>query len=371
VPSAQFLGSNPLFFQLLIRITNHILHSSFFILMLALIACAFVLLLGVPLVPGLLELRRPRDGKPLEVDPEYSRDPRYFGRQFRAQLLHRLERNPLEPATCSLQDQLLIEPHLKILDTLTLADHSNQSVLLVARRNSTIGENCLLGDCYFADGVTLGNGTTVTCLAADADTWIGSNCRVDQWVDIEGNLYVKDRCDLGKSATAEGKLQLEEGCRFHRLWGLPIQTAPSKQKIFLQKTDVPQPSTIDQTVVWGTHKLSLPKDTILSRDLVVYGDLEIGENSSLFGNIKTHGTLIVGPGVRIEGNVFSRKNMFLGVNSQILGNLFSEREIHLASGTTVGDTFRQKSVIAAGQIRIESEVTIFGWVLTEKGGNTE
>ncbi|MBI4751376.1 MAG: hypothetical protein HY774_23095 [Acidobacteria bacterium] len=339
--------------------------------MLALIACAFVLLLGVPLVPGLLELRRPQDGKPLAVDPEYSRDPRYFGRQFRAQLLHRLERNPLEPATCSLQDQLLIEPHLKILDTLTLADHSNQSVLLVARRKSTIGEKCLLGDCYFADGVTLGTGTTVTCLAADADTWIGAHCQIDQWIDVEGNLYLKNNCVLGKSATAEGKLQLEEGCHFHRLWGLPIQTTSSKASIPTQKTGLPLPSSIDQAVVWGNRKLSLPKDTILSRDLVVYGDLEIGENSSLFGNIKTHGTLTVGAGVRIEGNIFSRKSMFLGVNSQILGNVFSEKEIYLASGTTVGDTFRQKSVIAAGQIRIEPEVIIFGWVLTEKGGSTE
>lgn len=339
--------------------------------MLALIACAFVLLLGVPLVPGLLELRRPRDGKPLGVDPEYSRDPRYFGRQFRSRLLHRLERNPLEPATDSLQGQLLIEPDLRIFDALNLTAKSTQSVLLIARRSSIIGDNCQIGECYFADGVTLGNGTTVTCLAADADTRIGSNCRVDQWIDIEGNLYVKDHCDLGKSTTAEGKLHLEAGCHFHRLWGLPIQTLPAKAGLAIQKTGLPLPSSIDQAVVWGNHKLSLPKDTILSRDLVVYGDLEIGENSSLFGNIKTHGTLTVGAGVRIEGNIFSRKSMFLGVNSQILGNLFSEKEIYLASGTTVGDTFRQKSVIAAGQIRIEPEVTIFGWVLTEKGGSTE
>ena len=50
----------------------------------------FLLLLALPFLPGIIELRKPQDDRALSINMDYSKDPRYFGNSFRGILTRAL-----------------------------------------------------------------------------------------------------------------------------------------------------------------------------------------------------------------------------------------------------------------------------------------
>src|SRR5262249_6810072 len=59
------------------------------------IVAGFAAFVFLPMLPGLLELRRSADATSLTIDQNYSRDPRYMGKSFRAKISSVLQSAPM------------------------------------------------------------------------------------------------------------------------------------------------------------------------------------------------------------------------------------------------------------------------------------
>jgi predicted acyltransferase (DUF342 family) len=112
----------------------------------------------------------------------------------------------------------------------------------------------------------------------------------------------------------------------------------------------------------------LPPGTIMGKNIVFPQDVQIGCDSILRGNIKSYGKLVLEDNVIIDGNLFADGDIIIGRGARISGNIFSQKTIHVSGGTVISRPDAIKSVIGKKSVRIEENVTIYGYVATEGEG---
>lgn len=330
-----------------------------------------LILLPLPFLPGLAELIRRKDTKPLELSAAVKRDPRYFGKAFRNLLRPHLERVGSEPPYRV--EVVLRRPEvLTIYGDLHVPAGSSEGVILAALGAAVVDRGARLRETYVRGDVRMGPGAVVRALAGDGDIVLDEGCQIDRWIDTEGNLLAGPGCNLGFSASAAGALRISPGCTFRRLYGKPI---------FARGEETREPSaepsagagteSIEDQVVWGRRRLSLPRGFVLNGDLVSHTEVRIGAGSTILGTVKSHGPLLLGEGVRVRGNLISRKNITIGPKARIVGNVFCERDLSIGSGTQIGRKGTMKTVYVAGQVRMGTDVALLGWLIAERGGRIE
>lgn len=326
------------------------------------------LLLLVPFLPGIRELRRPKDDEPIRIDETFTRDPRYFGNALRQKLAPFLEERPPElPARMEIE---LRKPEiLAVFDDLHVPEGAREDALAVALGAAAVGRDARLAETWVRGDAELESGAVVRALACDGQLTLGAGAKIQRWVDVEGHLLAEPGADLGLSASAAGVLRLSQGCAFRRLWGRPVfvRGEPGQEPAESQEAAA-APETIEDEVIWGRRGLSLPRGFRLERDLVALTDVRIGPGATVLGTIKAHGSIDVGDGARIRGNLIARRGVTTGRNVRVAGNVFAERDVVLGPGTQVGRKGGIKTVYAAGHIRLEPAAAVLGWVIAERGG---
>jgi hypothetical protein len=322
-----------------------------------LLVLAFLGLLTLPLVPGLLELLRPRDDKPTELDLLATVDPREAGTRLRRALVG------AEAAGASRAGP----PVAEVRAELRLPAGAKAPPLLRVTGEAEVGERARLRDLYVHGNARLGPGVRVRALAADGDLALGPGCVVEDWIDTEATAWVGQRCDLGRSASAAKGLHVGEGCTFRRLWGLPVtvdaptHTAGSAPAV---RGDV----TIEDFVLWVGRRLTLPPGLVLERDLVVHGEVLVGAGAVIRGSLKAHGAIHLGEGVQVEANVIGRRGIHIERGTRIAGCVYADGDVFIGPGAQVGRPQGFKSVYSAGHVTLAPDVLVFGWVVAERGG---
>jgi predicted acyltransferase (DUF342 family) len=87
--------------------------------------------------------------------------------------------------------------------------------------------------------------------------------------------------------------------------------------------------------------------------------------------VKSDGELVIGNGSRIEGNVICRNSVRIGQDSHIEGNVFAERDVFVGAGVSIGREGAYKTVYGARNVSLGSGVSVYGWVVAERGGKVE
>ena len=113
---------------------------------------------------------------------------------------------------------------------------------------------------------------------------------------------------------------------------------------------------------------TIPPGTIMGKNIVFPQDVQIGYGSILRGNIKSYGKLVLEDNVMIDGNLFADGDIIIGRGAIISGNVFSQKTVHISGGTVISRPDTIKSVIGKKSVRIEENVTIYGYVTTEGEG---
>lgn len=318
-----------------------------------------LVLLGVlPLLGGMIESRRPRDDQPLSIQTDFLEEPRRIGLEFRKKLDLSLAGTKPERLHCEILDSLL-ELHLPA--------RTHKSGLLVAFGNVKIGPDSQIAEAYVRGNVRFEKNVRVKALACDGEVVLAPGCRVEHWLDAEGDIWGGEYCKLGLSASSTRMLYLNLGCSFKRLWGLPISTAAFVYS--MEDTQDKGMLTIQDAVVWGHQSLSLPPNFTLERDVVTYGDIRIGAGSVIQGSVKAYGSIYVGEGAEVKGNLIARKNIHIAKGGQIDGNLFAEGDIFIAPCVKIGQPTSFRSVYSARRVMLSSGIQIFGWIVAEHGGH--
>ena len=323
-----------------------------------------LLLLVLPFLPGLRELRRPKDAEPIRIDESFTRDPRFFGDSLRRKLAPFLEDLPELPARLAVE---LRRPEtLAVYQDLHVPEGAHEDALVVALGAASLGRGARLDETWVRGDAEVGEKAQVRALACDGGVTLGEGARILRWIDVEGHLLAETGADLGLSASASGAVRLSPGCTFRRIWGRPV---------FVRgETVTPAPDdrlTIEDEVLWGRTRLSLPPGFRLESDVVSLTEVRIGDGALVVGTVKAHGPIVLGEGVRVRGHLISRKEIRIGNGARIFGNVFAERDVDIGSGAHVGRKGGTKTIYAGGRVRIGPGAAVLGWLIAERGGRVE
>lgn len=316
----------------------------------AVILVVFALLLALPFIPGLLFMRRRRDEQPLHVDPDYSRDPLFFGENLRQKYAQ------MQGGLAAVNGTLLQQ------ERADMTAHSEWTKPLLVSGTTTTGAHVSLGEVYLQGGGMLGSQNKVASVIADHDLRAGEQLQVKRFVEVKGNLMLGPDSHLGISAAATGRLTLQPGTVFQRLYGQPIVVEGQA----LHMAD-PPPSVGDQ-YLWARDSLRIPKNQVLTDGVICHGALFIGEDSTVLGDVKVYGDLHLLRGAHISGNVVVRGSVVLHGNNKIQGHVHTEKNLFVASGSTLGGPQVQLSFYAAGRTVLAPSVLIHGYLVSDRGG---
>jgi len=318
-------------------------------------AALFALAVLIPLVPAIREIRKPRDDGRLHISEAYVRDPRFFGRSFRAKLAPFVE-EAHKDANYSANVALRTDEATRWSPDLRIADGERVRGIAVGDR-VVVGAGAGIRDAYGLDTLNCEADVTTRTLTSGGDMRIGEKVNVLRWVDAEGAIVVGDDTNLGVSASGGHSVTLGDRVKFQRVWGKPV----------ISKTTATQRFALEN--ISGLKHVA-QENVLARRPVVIYGPLRISAGTILESHVKVHGDLQIEAGVRIAGSVIARGNITFASDVIVDGHVFSENDIYLGPGTRVGAAGGVKTVYAAGRAYLADDVEINGWLVAEDGGET-
>ncbi len=327
----------------------------------------FAMLFLLPFLPGLAELLRPRDDKPLAISWDLVKDPLYFYHAFRRKIYGRLGSAGRWPVrgTLSIFDDETVELHPYFA---AWADRTHENLIFSYGKLRAGKNSVFLKEAYAAGDASVGEGSTLRALAADGSIRLGGGSRVRRWIGSGGNISAGPGCDLGVSAACCGKITLGEGCRFRTLYAAEIRTVPPPgfpPGRMIQKIDLEKYRNILHRRM---QAIEMQEGMVIPVDILARGQLRLGDDTRSTKSIKSHSNLIVGHGSVIEGGLFSEGDIIIGMNCRIGGNVFSQGEVIIYPNTTVGRPGAVKSVIGKKSLLLSMNVAIYGQARTEGRG---
>lgn len=340
----------------------------------AVIILIFSGMLLLPFWPGLRESLWPRDEYPLPVNMDYSKDPRHLGSSFRRILFEGLGSNAAAPGIrtvrLSKDETVEVQSDCRIETGLTLPH-----ILLVQGDLQTQSRVTFRKELYVAGSASIGRRCRLRSLACDAHAMLGPKIHISRWIDANGDIRVGAGSRLGVSCSCAGRLVLDHGVEFQRLFS-PQITSPDYQERHLPvlpcgptpPTAAVQIKTIDDVTNYRRRSSLLLSGTVIEQDLVVKGDLHLADRVSIYGDVRCDGRAIIGKDSVIRGNVFAEGPVEILHNAVVFGNLFSQDSVQLHPGVRIGRAGRIKSIIAKKRIVVDRNVAICGYMLTEGKG---
>ncbi len=364
-----------------------------------LLLAGFALMCVLPLLPGLLEVLRPRDRYPLPVDLEYAKDPRYLGNSLRGLLARALaaadQAPPKGQPTPARPPAAAAEAGAFATGTYELALSRQETVRVTGDHAVGAGEVCrdvlfVQGDLHVAEGAVcerelhvrgvarLDDRARVRALAGDRDVTLGDGVAVLRWLDADGDLRAAPACRLGQHCAAGGALALADGCRFARLFSPAITTPGAVSRPVPPargpRLDAPRaaagdrPRNIDDVLRYERGDLTLAAGRTIDRDLLVHGDLTVERGATLAGCLRVRGAVRLGEGVTVLGSVFADGPIQLGAGATVAGNVFGQDTVLVEPGVQVGRRGAIKSLIGNRGVTLRQNVIVHGYVLTEGEG---
>lgn len=219
------------------------------------------------------------------------------------------------------------------------------------------------------------------------DIEAAEDCRLDMWSTVGGNVLVGKDAYLGERVSIDGRLmvsgdldigddvQIADGFEANG-WIVIRNPMPTIVFLFIYLTQllrVGEETAAEELLeeVMGTEEqedapLTIPRGAEVSddrwqvstparigRECRLHGNLraseiEIGEQTELFGSLRARRTISIAAGARIHGDVTTRGDVIIGNEVEILGDVAC-RNVELG-----------ENAVIEGEIRASGSVTLSG-----------
>lgn len=103
--------------------------------------------------------------------------------------------------------------------------------------------------------------------------------------------------------------------------------------------------TVGDNVTAIVGDLEIPSGTVVTEALVVKGNLKIGQDCQLLGNVKALKDIIIGSNTTIAGNVVSGSRVVVGPDSTIQGSLESSGDVEIYQNAIIEGGLRSGSTV--------------------------
>lgn len=337
-----------------------------------------VLLLVLPFVPALRELRNPSDVKPLRVASSSEVDIRRFAEGCRILVNETLGE---ELAACreegreirsTLEDgsQVRILPEGDAFDLETSDDPTGytQDLLFSPGSLTLPPEKSFLGEIAVKGNLTGGKGDILRAALAEGDIALATGSVSLRWLHADGEVRADEDCALYGRVSANAGLRLSPHCRFERLNAPRVLSAeegnppPRPESRELKKLE---PEQLDgfQELAGGRclvkGNLTLPAHSRLDGDLVVTGELRVGEGSEIHGRVKARRALHLEPGVTVTGALVSGNTMTVEAHARLAGPVLAEGDLAMGACCRVGEESATTTVLAE-HVKLRPGVIVHG-----------
>jgi hypothetical protein len=332
------------------------------------------ILLMIPLLPALAELRLKRDAQPLNVIQQHTGEIRHFSNGFRSYIADLLE--PLRECVASGTtahgampggDQYLL---LGRADGMRLVSTGGKTAtcqsVVAAGMDVVLPDGITFAKEVYAVGeITGGEESVFRALLGEKDIHLGRASTVIRWAHAVGAFRAERDCDLYGRISSDREIQLESGCAFQRLNAPRIVLGRSGAEETNARAET-RPTSVPGGRRLVDEDLEIQAGEIVSANIVTRGRLHIGAGARVLGSVKSHKHMVLGAGVHVEGSLISASTMHIGTDCRITGPVIAERGIAIETGTRCG-SFRDPTTVSAPTIEIVDGVTVFGtiWARTE------
>lgn len=336
----------------------------------SLICIIFITMLAFPIGIG-LSIKK-FESKPLFIQQSNIKDPRYFAVSFRE--IFSKGWNKYDGSGCVKLSQL--EKVIEV-DQNEIPPNNVCNSIVYARSDIDFTPNKGIHfekEIYAKGNAFLYDIPELRAIACDKNLLLGIDTNVIRWADAEGFLIVHEDCNLGISTSSASKLFIGRNCTFKRLYApeiyLGIENVNLHKFVYSTFSDKKK-VLINQNII---RDIEYVNDDNTDENKVFYNTIITKRNITVLANFEVQGHITSHKNVKIEsnaivhGNIFAEGNVFIGSNARVLGVVFSQENIHMDPDAVVGQPGKTKSIVARGDIIIENNCRVYGYIGTEGNG---
>ena len=332
-------------------------------------------LLTLPLLPALRELRIKRDAAPLVVIQQYAGEIRHFAHGFR----HHIEGllGPLQQCialgttatgTLGPSDEYVL-----------LGRNDNASLIRAGKMNGSTcslmvaigpdmalpGGLTFLKEVYAAGILVGGEGVTYRAVLGERDIHLERASKVMRWAHAVGRFRADHDCDLYGRVSSDQEIMLQSGCMFQRLnapcIAMPCASATLDDAVSpaagaSNNRQIPERPLSRKLIV---DDFEIRSGEVITGNIVTRGKLRIGAGARVLGSVKSNKEMVVEAGVAVEGSLISAATMHIGPGCEIHGPVIAERGMVIESGTQCGSA-QTPTTVSSPIIDVEEGSLFFG-----------
>ncbi|WP_303859648.1 leucine-rich repeat protein [Alkalibaculum bacchi] len=227
---------------------------------------------------------------------------------------------------------------------------------------------------YCAKDAHVESNTKIRAIYSESNIIIDEGTELLRWADSEGTLAIYDNCNLGISVSSGERMSIGQNCEFRRMYApeiyigqYPIKLLNPKERKDKKVYCLSVQKRIKRNVRYISNEMA-NEEGVVDYTIVSSENVRVTENIIVQGDIRSHKSVRLFDGAIVVGNIFAEGNVILGINSCVIGNVFSQENVYLESGATIGQSGTISSLVARGNIILEPETFVFGYVSCEKGG---
>ena len=324
----------------------------------------------IPFVPAVFEIFKKTDLNPLQISNQILKDPRrvpdyvfwYLAHLLGASDLEELKNKVTVNKAVLLNGNLLAVPQGKLhhVDS-KIARVISSGELYLAEKLTYIQKILSL------DSIHAGNGIRLNEVHAQAQLVLGDRAKLIWWATAE-HVVLGDKVELPGKIQASKSITFKGSGQFHLLQALEVKT---ELPVILSEVRIHP--VIDRIhgrvhakkIMKGNN--TIPEQSQVIESMVVKGDLRIGKNSQIFGDLKVYGNLVIENGVTIEGNIVCMKSIQMMGENLILGTVLAENEIKIGNHVQVGAP-DQRITVSANYLKIQGPFHVYGLLRAWKQG---
>ncbi|MGA2091576.1 MAG: hypothetical protein ABSH12_08995 [Endomicrobiales bacterium] len=331
--------------------------------MLVALVVVLVVLIIAPFYSAIMELFRPRDREAQTVDMTYTKEMRYFERSF------------LDKMCAVIGDDSIVGIRTVLLSKTEKIEVSGSRQIMHPQVFETLvyihGDLETGNDVSFekelavTGSAKLGAENLLRAISVRGDLTIGERSAITRWAGADGDITVKDHCNLGVKVVSEKIIHLGRGCHFKSLAGSSIQVGVQLQP---QAADLPRGDVHAHAWYIDRDNFSIPPGVTIEEDIIAKTSIIIGAGARVRGSISATGTVGMETGAIVEGSIFADAGILTAENCYVGGNIFSQHEVFLGSGTRVGEPGATRSVIGKDKLSLSPGVIVYGTVYAEREG---
>jgi predicted acyltransferase (DUF342 family) len=338
---------------------------------------------SLPLLPALIELYRRQDVVPLNVPPAHHRDLRHFAWVFRDYVRGQLGQMDSAPVG-GRHDRRRRFPdgttvHIVNATTPYVPDLSDRRRAAKRQRVMVSTEPLVvpdgvkeLGEVYATGDLVGGSNCVYRAVFCEGNVELGDRSVVLRWIHAAGALHAGSGSQLLGRTTAEMMLHVDEGCYFERmlapriLFGVAVEPGDSMpDRSTFEERQKPGAADVALQRVDGDY--SIPAHTRVADDLIVHGNVTVGDHCLLLGSLKAGKLAQIGRGTRVIGSITAIGNLYLAPECVVQGALVGESDIFIDEGARIGSAAKLTTVTAE-RIYVAPSVVTHGLVWARRVG---